>query len=161
MIERMLQDFGVAHGLRSIALRYFNAAGADPDGEIGEDHDPETHLIPLVLDAASGRRPHVTIFGTDYITADGTCIPEYVHVTDLADAHVKALQHLDDTTSSAVYNLGNGHGFSVREVVSTVERVTGLKVPVIAGIPRVGDPHALVSDASKAREQLGWQPRFS
>jgi UDP-arabinose 4-epimerase len=158
IVERMLADFGAAYGLRSIALRYFNAAGADPDSEIGEDHDPETHLIPLVLDAASGRRPNVTIFGTDYNTPDGTCIRDYIHVTDLADAHVKALQALEGGAESDVYNLGNGQGFSVREIVDAVERMTGLQVPAKLGDRRVGDPAALISDATKARVGLVWQP---
>lgn len=161
MVERVLADFGVAHGLRSIVLRYFNAAGADPDGEIGEAHDPETHLIPLVLDAASGRRSDVTIFGTDYDTPDGTCIRDYIHVTDLADAHVKALEALEDGAASDVFNLGNGHGFSVQEVIGTVERVLDAKVTVRLGARRPGDPPRLVSDARKARERLGWEPRFA
>jgi UDP-arabinose 4-epimerase len=160
-VERMLADFNKAHALRSIALRYFNAAGADPDNEIGEDHDPETHLIPLVLDAASGRRPNVAIFGTDYETPDGSCVRDYIHVTDLADAHVKALQVLDSGASTGVYNLGNGHGFSVREVIDAVERITGLEVPMVLGDRRAGDPAALVSDALKASEYLGWRPRIT
>ena len=154
----MLADFGVAHGVQSIALRYFNAAGADPDNEIGEDHDPETHLIPLVLDAASGRRPNITIFGADYDTPDGTCVRDYIHVSDLADAHVRALDALGRGTPSDVYNLGNGKGFSVREVIETVERVTGVRVPTRLGDRRNGDPAALVSHAAKARQVLGWQP---
>lgn len=161
MVERMLADFGVAHGLQSIALRYFNAAGADPDNEIGEDHDPETHLIPLVLDAASGRRSHITVFGTDYDTADGTCVRDYIHVTDLADAHVKALQALGARHQSNVYNLGNGRGFSVLEVIQAVEHATGFKVPVQRGPRRAGDTAALISDATKAREDLGWQPQIA
>ena len=161
MVERVLADFDVAHGLRSIALRYFNASGADPDGEIGEAHDPETHLIPLVLDAASGRRPDVTIFGTDYDTPDGTCIRDYIHVSDLADAHVKALEALEAGAASDVFNLGNGHGFSVHEVIETVERVLDVKVPVRPGERRPGDPARLVSDARKARERLGWEPQFA
>ncbi|MFZ1109721.1 MAG: UDP-glucose 4-epimerase GalE [Rhodomicrobium sp.] len=160
MVERMLSDFGAAHRFRSIALRYFNAAGADQEGEIGEAHDPETHLIPLVLDAVSGRRESVTIFGCDYDTPDGTCIRDYVHVSDLADAHVKALNALCSGSPSQVFNLGNGNGFSVRQVVQTVEGVTGLKVPVKLGERRSGDPAALVSDATKAKEVLGWQPQF-
>lgn len=161
MVERMLQDFGVAHGLRAITLRYFNAAGADPEGEIGEAHEPETHLIPLLLDAASGRRPYVTIFGSDYETPDGTCIRDYVHVTDLADAHVKALEALEAGAPSGAFNLGNEQGFSVLEVVEVVKRVTGLHVPVTRADRRAGDPAALVSDSAKAREALGWQPRLA
>lgn len=161
MVERMLGDFGAAHGLRSISLRYFNAAGGDPDGEIGEDHDPETHLIPLLLDAASGRGPHVTIFGTDYETADGTCIRDYVHVADLADAHAKALKALDEGASSNAYNLGSGQGYSVREVVAAVERIVGVRVPVKFGARRPGDPAVLISDISKALQSLRWRPRFT
>lgn len=161
MVERMLADFDAAHGLRSIALRYFNAAGADPDGEIGEWHEPETHLVPLVLDAASGRRPSVTVFGADYDTRDGTCIRDYIHVTDLANAHVQALGALEMGSQSTVYNLGNGEGFSVLDVVHAVERVTGLTVPASRGDRRVGDPAALVSDAALARDELGWQPQIT
>jgi UDP-arabinose 4-epimerase len=161
MVERMLADFDSAHGIRSTALRYFNAAGGDQDGEIGEDHQPETHLIPLVLDAASGRRQNVTIFGTDYPTPDGTCLRDYVHVSDLADAHVLALRRLLTGAESGVFNLGNGQGFSVRQVVDTVERITGLKVPVKLGGRRPGDPAALVSDATRAHDVLGWRPRLS
>ena len=124
----------------------------------GESHDPETHLIPLVLDAASGRRPDVKIFGTDYPTPDGTCIRDYIHVSDLADAHVKALQALERGSPPSAYNLGNGRGFSVREVIDAVERVTGLKVPAPVGERRPGDPARLISDASKARRELGWEP---
>jgi UDP-arabinose 4-epimerase len=161
MVERMLGDFGESHGLRSITLRYFNAAGADPAGEIGEDHDPETHLIPLVLGAASGLRPSVTIFGTDYETADGTCIRDYIHVSDLADAHVMALDALlQEGGPSTAYNLGNGLGFSVLDVVRSVERVTNLTVPVMRGNRRAGDPAALVSDATRVRERLGWRPKI-
>ena len=161
IVERMLIDFGAAHDIRSVALRYFNAAGADPDNETGEFHDPESHLIPLVLDAVSGRRPHITIFGTDYPTPDGTCIRDYIHVSDLADAHVKALQALERGSPSGACNLGNGRGFSVREVIDTVERVTGLSVPAKLGDRRPGDPARLISDASRARTELGWEPRIA
>lgn len=161
MVERMLADFRAAHGLASISLRYFNAAGADPDGEIGEDHSPETHLIPLVLDAASGRRPHVSVFGTDYNTADGTCVRDYIHVTDLAQAHVLALEALDNRECQPAYNLGNGSGFSVLEVIRAVERVSGCRVPVEEVARRPGDPDALVSDASRARNELGWRPAIA
>ena len=161
MAERVLADFGAAHGLATTVLRYFNAAGADPENEIGESHDPETHLIPLLLDAASGRRSEVTVFGTDYPTHDGTCVRDYIHVSDLAEAHVNALSALLDDGRSSIYNLGNGHGFSVREVIDAVERVTGLTVPVVFGDRRAGDPAALISDASKARDELEWRPRFA
>jgi UDP-arabinose 4-epimerase len=161
MVERILADFSRAHGLRSIALRYFNAAGADPDTQIGEAHDPETHLIPLVLDAASGRRETLTIFGTDYDTPDGTCIRDYIHVTDLADAHVKAVAALNAGAPSGAYNLGLGRGFSVREVIAAAERETGLKIPVAFGPRRAGDPARLVSDPSKVRDALGWQPQIT
>jgi UDP-arabinose 4-epimerase len=160
MVERMIADFGTAHGLRSVILRYFNAAGADPDGEIGESHDPETHLIPLVLDAASGRRTAVTIFGSDYETKDGTCVRDYIHVSDLAAAHVKALEYLTAGAHSAVYNLGNGIGFSVREVVKAVEKIAGIPVPARVGDSRAGDPAVLVSDATKAWRELDWRPEL-
>lgn len=160
MVERMLADFGASYSLRSIALRYFNAAGADPDGDIGEVHYPETHLIPLVLDAATGRRPDVTIFGVDYPTPDGTCLRDYIHVSDLADAHVLALNRLFAGATSDHFNLGNGQGLSVRQVVDCVERITGLKVPVKIGDRRLGDPAALVCDAVRAHDVLGWEPRL-
>jgi UDP-arabinose 4-epimerase len=156
--ERMLADFDTAHGIRSIAMRYFNAAGADPDNETGEDHDPETHLIPLVLDAASGRRATITVLGNDYATPDGTCVRDYIHVTDIASAHVRALKALEGGTSSRAYNLGNGRGFSVKEVISAVERVTGRPVPAVQGKRRPGDPDALVADSTKALRELGWKP---
>jgi len=159
MIERMLGDFAAAYGLRSVALRYFNAAGADPEGETGEVHDPETHLIPLVLDVAAGRRPAITILGDDYDTPDGTCVRDYVHVTDLADAHVLALKQLLAGQDSAVYNLGNGVGHSVREVIETARRVTGRPIAVTLGPRRAGDPPRLVADAAQAAERLGWRPR--
>jgi UDP-glucose-4-epimerase GalE len=155
-----LADFGAAYALRSVILRYFNAAGADAEVEIGEAHDPETHLIPLVLDAVSGKRPDVTIFGGDYDTKDGTCIRDYIHVSDLADAHVRALQSLESGSVSSVYNLGNGNGFSVREVLNVVERLVGVSVPVVLGSRRAGDPAVLVSDASKAKAALRWTPAF-
>jgi UDP-arabinose 4-epimerase len=161
MVERILQDFGSAHGLKSIALRYFNAAGADPEGELGEDHDPETHLVPIVLNVILGRRPHITIFGTDYDTPDGTCVRDYIHVTDLAEAHVTALAALEAGAPSQVYNLGNGSGFSVAEVISAASRITGRRVSVIEGPRRVGDPPRLVADTMRARQQLGWAPKYS
>lgn len=160
-VEHMLSDFGAAYGLKSIALRYFNAAGADPDGEIGEDHDPETHLIPLVLDAAIGKRDAITIFGTDYNTPDGTCIRDYVHVTDLARAHVAALRLLEAGADSDAFNLGNGQGYSVREVIDTAEKVCARPIPIMIGDRRTGDPAALVSDASRARHILDWKPEMA
>lgn len=161
MIERILKDYDHAYGLRSVSLRYFNAAGADPDNEIGEHHDPETHLIPLVLDAAAGMRPHITIFGEDYPTTDGTCIRDYIHVTDLATAHLNALELLLDGGETTVLNLGTGAGNSVREVVEMAERVTGRKVPVIVGARRAGDPPELVADPTRATRILGWTPMHS
>ena len=160
MVEQMLRDFETAHRIRWAVLRYFNAAGADPDGEIGELHDPETHLIPLALDAAAGRGDPLTVFGADYDTPDGTCVRDYIHVTDLASAHVLALEALQRGGASRVYNLGNGNGFSVREVIAAVEKVTGLEVPHRIGPRRAGDPAALVSKAVRAREELGWKPQL-
>ena len=160
MIERMLADFGAAYGLRSISLRYFNAAGADPDGEIGEDHDPETHLIPLVLEAAAGKRPHVTIYGSDYDTPDGTCIRDYVHVTDLAKAHVLALKALKRGRNSSNYNLGTGHGFSVLEVIRAAQASTGRSIGIEEGNRRPGDPPRLVADPKRAKLELGWTPQY-
>ena len=158
MIERALAWAERIHGLRSACLRYFNAAGADPQGRLGEDHDPETHLIPIVLDVALGRRPHIEIFGEDYDTPDGTCIRDYIHVTDLADAHIRVLDLL--ATQSCRYNLGNGRGASVREVIDTARRVTGIDIPVRMGPRRPGDPAVLVASADRIRDELGWQPRF-
>ena len=161
MIEQILRDFDHAHGLRAMCLRYFNAAGADPAGEIGEAHDPETHLIPLVLDAALGRRPAITVFGDDYATPDGTCIRDYIHVTDLAAAHVLALQALEQGAASTAYNLGNGQGFSVHEVIDCARQVTGQAIPVETGPRRAGDPPRLVGDAERIRSDLNWQPQYA
>lgn len=161
MSEQILQDFSSAYGMRSVSLRYFNAAGADPEGEIGECHDPETHLIPLVLAAAARRTPAVKIFGDDYQTQDGTCVRDFVHVNDLADAHVLALKALINGASTGAYNLGNGNGFSVREVINAVQSVTGLHVPFEISPRRTGDPPRLISDSSLARSSLGWVPKFS
>ena len=161
MIEQMLSDFDVAHNLKSVSLRYFNAAGADPDGDTGEDHDPETHLIPLVLDVAVGKRPSITIFGDDYDTPDGTCIRDYIHVTDLADAHVKALKYLEQGGATTKYNLGNGKGFSVKEVIDTAKLITAKDIPVVIGPRRPGDPPRLVGDAARIRKELNWQPEYA
>src|SRR5256712_6144268 len=160
MVERMLRDFDQAYGLKSIVFRYFNAAGADPEGEIGEWHEPETHLIPLVLDAAAGKREAVEVYGTDYETPDGTCIRDYIHVTDIAQAHALGLKELLSGKSSQVFNLGNGNGFSVREVIRTAERVTGRKVNVVETSRRAGDPPALVGSSTKACSVLDWKPQF-
>jgi UDP-glucose-4-epimerase GalE len=158
MVERMLHWYGRAYGLNWSALRYFNASGADPEGRIGEDHDPETHLIPLVLQAAAGERSHVSIFGADYPTPDGTAIRDYIHVDDLAEAHVLALAHLEKGGDSLALNLGTGSGHSVRAVIESVERVTGLAVPVRSAPRREGDPAVLVAQPDRARAVLGWQP---
>ena len=160
-IERALNWYEVAHGMTWAALRYFNAAGASADGEIGEDHDPETHLIPLLIQAALGMRPHVEVFGTDYPTADGTAIRDYIHVTDLAEAHVKALDHLLGGGDSLALNLGTGRGYSVREVIASVERVSDRTVPTRNAPRRPGDPPELVANAEQAGRQLGWQPAHS
>jgi UDP-glucose-4-epimerase GalE len=160
-VENVLRAYATAYGMRWVALRYFNAAGADPSGEIGEVHDPETHLLPLVIEAALGRRPAVDIFGSDYPTPDGTAIRDYIHVCDLADAHVRALDHLLSGGESVALNLGVGRGYSVKEVVEVVERVGGRPVPVRLAPRRPGDPPALVADAAKARQILEWVPRYT
>jgi UDP-arabinose 4-epimerase len=160
IFERALRWYGLAHGLTWMALRYFNAAGADPDGNIGEDHTPETHLIPLVLDAALGRRT-VDVFGDDYPTRDGTCVRDYIHVTDLADAHVRAVERLLGGSTSLALNLGSGEGHTVREVIEAVQRVTGRPVPYRIAPRRDGDPAALVANAQRARDALGWVPSQS
>ena len=161
MVERALHWHGQAHGLKSIALRYFNAAGADAAGELGERHDPETHLIPLAIDAALGLAPPLKVMGTDYDTPDGTAVRDYIHVTDLADAHVRALAFLEHGGASAALNLGTGQGHSVRDVIAMVERVTGLKVPRTDAPRRAGDPPALVAAPGRAKALLGWQPTWS
>jgi UDP-glucose 4-epimerase len=160
MVEQILNDYSSAYDLQYISLRYFNAAGADPEGELGERHHPETHLIPLILDAALGFREDVKIFGTNYDTPDGTCIRDYIHVTDLADAHIKALKYLDAGRKSQVFNLGNGNGFSVREVMKTAQHVTGKRIKVTETDRRQGDPPILVGSSQKARKILGWKPKF-
>jgi UDP-glucose 4-epimerase len=161
MVERMLQDFDCAHGLRSVCFRYFNAAGADPQGRLGEDHSPETHLIPLLLLTALGKHESVSIFGTDYPTADGTCIRDYIHVSDLADAHVLGLQYLLNDGASNIFNLGNGNGFSVRQVIDTAIAITNKKILTIESDRRPGDPPVLVGSSLKAREILKWQPQYA
>lgn len=158
--EKLIGDSCAAHGLRAVMLRYFNAAGADPEGRLGERHDPETHLIPLALAAAAGDRGALTLFGTDYPTPDGTCIRDYIHVADLADAHVKALDYLDAGGPSRTFNLGCGQGWTVRQVIQAVEQVTGRSVPLILGPRRAGDPIALVAANGRALAELSWQPRF-
>ena len=161
MIEQIMRDYERAYGIRNASLRYFNVAGADPEGEIGEDHDPETHLIPLVIQAAFGQRSCVEIYGTDYPTPDGTAIRDYIHVTDLAAVHVLALQHLLDGKESVFLNVGTGLGYSVREVIKAVELASLLKVPVRESPRRAGDPPALVAEPVKAISTFGWQPRFT
>ncbi|MEW5885072.1 MAG: UDP-glucose 4-epimerase GalE, partial [Armatimonadota bacterium] len=162
-VERLLQSVSRSHGLRAACLRYFNAAGADPDGELGEDHRPETHLIPLAIDAALGRREPLTVFGDDYDTPDGTCIRDYVHVSDLCDAHLLALQALDAAEPGyfRAYNVGTGIGHSVREVLDTVSEVAGVPVPHTVGARRPGDPPVLVASNDRIRSELGWQPRHA
>lgn len=161
MVEQVLADYDAAYGLKATCLRYFNAAGADPENEMGERHDPETHLIPLVLQAASGRRESIPVFGADYDTRDGTCVRDYIHVWDLAEAHLLALERMRETGQSAAYNLGNGEGYSIREVIDTARQVTGRGINVVTAERRPGDPAVLVADATRAREELGWQPRYA
>jgi len=165
MIERILSDYASAYGLNSISLRYFNACGADPEGELGECHDPETHLIPLILQAASGRRESITVFGRDYATDDGTCVRDYVHINDLCTAHALALDKLTSSNNAGAlsYNLGNSSGFSVQQVIDVVQTVVskdGYSVTVVDGERRAGDPAALVANAAKAKSELGWQPEY-
>ncbi len=160
-IERMLADYDAAYGLRAASLRYFNAAGCDPDGETGEIHDPETHAIPRVLMAAAGELPHFDVYGTDYATPDGTCVRDYVHVSDLAQGHVQALDYLKRGGATTAVNLGTGRGFSVREVVAAAEQVTGRRVPVREAPRRQGDPPVLVADPARARALLGFAPRYT
>ena len=161
MVERILADAASAYGLRSVALRYFNAAGAAPDGTIGEAHDPETHLVPNAIRAALGTGPALTLFGDDYPTPDGTCIRDYVHVDDLAQAHLLALDYLDANPGAHAFNLGNGRGFSVREVIAAIAQVSGREVPHSIAARRPGDPAVLVASSERARAQLGWQPAYT
>ena len=161
MIEQILKDYNRAYGMRHVNLRYFNAAGADPEGDIGERHDPETHLIPLTVYAALGINENVRIFGTDYSTRDGTCIRDYIHVMDLADAHVKAMEYLKAGGESDSFNLGNGSGYSVREIIETVRSISGRDFKVIEAERRQGDPPVLVGSSGKAAKVLGWKPRYA
>ena len=161
MVERMLADAAKAYGVNSVSLRYFNAAGAHPDGEIGEAHEPETHLIPNVLRAALGTGPALKVFGDDYPTPDGTCVRDYVHVDDLAQAHLLALSYMDDHTGAHAFNLGNGNGFSVREVIDAAAAVSGRKIPFEVAPRRPGDPAVLVASSERARRELGWRPRYT
>jgi len=161
MVENILKDYDKAYDLRSVIFRYFNAAGADPEGKTGEDHQPETHLIPLVIFAILGIKESISIFGTDYPTPDGTCIRDYIHVSDLAQAHVLGLEYLLEGRESNIFNLGNGSGFSVKEVIETAKKVIGKSIKVIEQERRPGDPPVLVGSAQKAREILGWQPQYA
>lgn len=161
MVEHMLADFDAAYGLKSVRFRYFNAAGANPSGALGEDHEPETHLIPLVLLTALGKRESISILGTDYDTSDGTCVRDYIHVSDLAQAHVLGLKYLEEGGPSDVFNLGNGNGFSVREVIEAARQVTHREIPVIERDRRPGDPPILVGSSEKARSVLRWQPQHA
>jgi UDP-glucose 4-epimerase len=160
MVEEMLDWFQRAYGLRSVSLRYFNAAGADPGGEIGEDHRPETHLIPLILQVPLGKREKIFIFGDDYHTPDGTCIRDYIHVNDLATAHILALKALEGGAAREVYNVGNGSGFSVKEVIDVAREVTGQAIPAEVRPRRAGDPARLIASSEKLRRELGWEPRY-
>ena len=161
MMEQFMADYSAAYGITYAALRYFNAAGADPDCETGETHDPETHLIPLVLQAAAGLRPAINVFGTDYRTPDGTCVRDYVHVADLAQAHLLALKYLERGGAGTGFNLGNGKGFSVKQVISAARKVTGNDIPVKFVARRAGDPAVLVAGSARARRVLGWRPRHA
>lgn len=157
-MERMMAWFDQVLGIKYVSLRYFNAAGAHDGGKIGEDHRPESHLIPLIIEAALGKRPSIQVFGDDYSTPDGTCVRDYIHVSDLADAHLRAVAHLQEGGSSDIFNLGNGQGFSVKEVIETVKSVTGRDFPVVISPRRSGDPAVLIASSDKARSVLGWQP---
>lgn len=160
MVEMMLKDFSNAYNLNFVAFRYFNAAGADMTGKLGEDHNPETHLIPLVLLTALGKRDAITIFGTDYPTEDGTCIRDYIHVEDLSSAHILGLEYLLNGGKSDFFNLGNGNGFSVKEVIETAQKITGIEIKIIIGDRRLGDPPILVGSSQKAQKILNWQPKY-
>ncbi len=159
VMERMMSWFDKAHGIRYVALRYFNAAGAHASGKIGEDHRPESHLVPLVLQTALEQRSHISVFGDDYPTEDGTCVRDYIHVSDLADAHLKAVEYLAGGGESSAFNLGNGQGFSVKQVIETAKKVTGRDIPAVIEPRRSGDPAVLVASSAKARSVLGWTPK--
>jgi len=159
-VEKILLDFSQAYGLKSVIFRYFNAAGADPEGRVGEDHTPETHLIPLILYTALGKRSQINIYGTDYSTPDGTCIRDYIHVSDLAQAHIWGLEYLLQGGNTNIFNLGNGNGFSVREMIETAQLVTNRPIKVLEGDRRPGDPPILVGSSAKAHRILGWQPQY-
>ncbi len=161
MVERILSDFNEAYDFKSVRFRYFNAAGADPEGNLGEDHNPETHLIPLVLQTALGKRESISIFGTDYPTDDGTCVRDYIHVSDLADAHVLGLEYLLKGGDSTFFNLGNGNGFSVKEIIEAARLITGKDIKAVECDRRPGDPPALIGSGEKARKILGWQPQYT
>lgn len=161
MVEQILKDFSNAYGLKYVSLRYFNAAGADPEGEVGEDHRPETHLIPLVLQTALGQRERIDIFGDDYPTKDGTCIRDYVHIADLAQAHLLALERLINGMQEGEYNLGNGDGFSVKEVIEVARNITGRTITSRVTKRRQGDPAVLIGSSEKAVRELGWKPQFA
>jgi UDP-glucose 4-epimerase len=161
MVENILSDFDLAYGLKSVRFRYFNASGADASGKLGEDHSPETHLIPLILLTALKQREHINVFGTDYPTPDGTCIRDYIHVSDLASAHVLGLKYLLEGGESQVFNLGNGNGFSVKDVIETAKKVTGEEIKVVYGDRRAGDPPILVGSSDRARQVLGWNPQYA
>ena len=160
MVEQILEDYDLAYGLKSVCLRYFNAAGADADGELGERHEPETHLIPILLQVASGRRERISVFGTDYSTPDGTCIRDYIHVMDLCEAHIAALDYLQNHKQSGRFNLGNGNGFSVAQVIEAVETVVGITIPIDYAERRHGDPAILVADTTLAKSILKWSPKY-
>lgn len=161
IIENILDDYSKAYGLKYISLRYFNACGADPEGDIGEDHNPETHLIPLVLQTCQGKRSSINIFGKDYPTKDGTCIRDYIHVNDIANAHILALEALNNGHKSDVYNLGNGNGFSVAEIIDACEKVTGIEIKKEFTERRMGDPSTLIANSNKIKEDLGWQAEYA
>ena len=159
--ERMLKFFDNIYGIKSVSLRYFNAAGADSEGEIGEAHNPETHLIPIVFNTALGKRQHISVYGTDYPTGDGTAVRDYIHVKDLSQVHILAMERLISEGKSNIFNVGTGKGYSVKEIIETARKITGHEVPTISGSRRFGDPAELIANASKIKKELGWEPRYS